>query len=131
MSIETDRALSGHLGQLLDSRVREIVRILADEGCIGWTVGGLAARVNLSESRLRHLFKEATGVSISRFIIDRRLDLAARLLAGSHDRVGEVAQRTGFGDVKRFRAAFRVRFNASPSGYRGRSGSAARGSEKS
>lgn len=53
-----------------DERIRRsMVRLTRDPSAAG-SLAGLAAEVNLSESRYLHLFKQTTGVPLRRFGID-------------------------------------------------------------
>jgi len=78
----------------------------------------LARLVNLSESRLRHLFKEVTGATIAGYVRERRLELAATLLRDTFLRVSEIAFQLSFSTVTHFNRAFHCRFGKSPSEYR-------------
>ena len=64
------------------------------------------------------LFSRSTGVTTHEHITRVRLRAAARDLAGSRDKVVDVAARNGFPDVKSFNAAFRRTFGKSPTEYR-------------
>jgi AraC family transcriptional regulator of arabinose operon len=78
----------------------------------------LADEVGLSASRLAHLFREETGVSIQSYIRERRLMMAAMLLVQTHERISQIAYSVGFGDVSNFNHAFKQRFGVSPRQYR-------------
>lgn len=116
MDIET--ASSCPYSQLQDRRVREIVRRIETNPGARHTIRELAASVNLSESRLRHLFRQHTGIPLARFIASQRLQRAAELLEGSFDRVSEVAFQTSFTNVAQFDKAFRAHFGRTPTEYR-------------
>lgn len=92
---------------LLDQKWREPHRIAE-----------LAAAVNLAPSRLQHLFKLAMKVSIRDLLRARRLEEAARLIAGTYERISEIAYSVGFHDVSNFNHAFRRQFGMCPRDYR-------------
>lgn len=98
-----------------DPRVRQVM--LTMEADPTASIEELARTVGLSESRLRHLFSESVGIPISRFLTNRRLQLAAQLLRKTYERIGQIAHRIGVADFNR---AFRVRFGMSPHAYRER-----------
>jgi AraC-like DNA-binding protein len=83
----------------------------------------------LSRTRLIHLFREMVGVTPHRYLLERRLTHAARLLAEADMPVAEVCFASGFGSLTRFSAAFRTAHGTTPTGYRAvchdRSGTAA------
>lgn len=81
----------------------------------------LAARqAGLSVSRLRFLFKLATGLSPKQFQLEARISRAERLLAQSLIPVGEIAEQTGFESVYHFSRQFKRMRGVSPLNYRGR-----------
>ena len=66
----------------------------------------------ISERYLRQLFADI-GTSFSDFLIERRLELAHRLLANPlyrNRRIAEIAFEAGFSDLSHFNRRFRARF---------------------
>ena len=61
-------------------------------------VGDLARVVALSEDRLAHVFKEATGFPVKDYLTRLRITIARRLLTETKAKIDIVAQRVGFGD---------------------------------
>jgi AraC-like DNA-binding protein len=96
-------------------------------------IAGIAARVGLSESHLRNRFREATGVSLGRFIMTDRFRRAELLLAREDVRIGEIAETCGFSSLYAFSRAFSNHAGESPTDFRRRSreGVAAPKSKKS
>jgi len=74
--------------------------------------------VNLCPSRLEHLFKQTFHRSIRETVQARRLAEAAKLIAGTYERISEIVYFVGFRDVSNFNHAFRRRFGMSPRAYR-------------
>ena len=74
----------------------------------------LAQRVNLSEGRLRHLFRQEIGVTVQQYWIGHRLLIAIRRF-GSCDSLTEIAHEAGFADLAHFSRAFRASFGMTPS----------------
>ncbi len=60
-----------------DVRIVCVMEDIRRDPCI--SIKPLAERINLSSSRLQHLFQQETGVSLGAYITDIRLGLAARL----------------------------------------------------
>ncbi|MGD0642785.1 MAG: helix-turn-helix domain-containing protein [Roseiarcus sp.] len=74
----------------------------------------------ISERYLRQLFEDM-GTSFSDFLIERRLELARRLLANPlyrSRRISEIAFEAGFSDLSHFNRRFRARFGETPSAAR-------------
>lgn len=72
----------------------------------------------LSRTRLIHVFRELVGVTPHRYLLERRLTHAARLLAGGDMPVAEVCFASGFGSLTRFNAAFRAAHGVTPTEHR-------------
>ncbi|MGD0184826.1 MAG: AraC family transcriptional regulator [Roseiarcus sp.] len=79
------------------------------------------ARANaISERYLRKLFEDV-GTSFSDFLIERRLELAHRLLVSPlhrNRRISEIAFEAGFSDLSHFNRRYRARFGDTPSAAR-------------
>lgn len=102
----------------MDRRVRAVVRWLIAEIANPLPLQQLAASVNLSSSRLEHLFRADVGVSITRFRQEQRVGEAARLLASTFEHVSQIAYATGFQSLSHFDRAFRQYQHVSPTRYR-------------
>ncbi|HVL75002.1 MAG TPA: AraC family transcriptional regulator [Noviherbaspirillum sp.] len=77
----------------------------------------LAAMVHLSESRFTHLFRQQTGLSLSRYLIWARL-LHAVELAADGASMTEAAHGAGFADLAHLSRSFRGTFGVMPSALR-------------
>ncbi len=65
-----------------------------------------------------HVFRDVTGSTPHRYLVERRIAHAARLLATGDTPVADVCFASGFGSVARFQAAFRRAWGMPPSLYR-------------
>ncbi len=74
-----------------------------------------ARAVNLSVSRLRHLFKKQLGISPTRRLKEDRLVKARELLGGTFLSVKEVAARVGATDMSHFIRDYKQRYKETPS----------------
>jgi transcriptional regulator GlxA family with amidase domain len=80
----------------------------------------LANLVNLSSSRLGHLFKLQMGVDLSHFLAHQRLEKAADLLKGTELSIKEVAAIVGYHHASSFDRGFKNKFELTPAGFRRR-----------
>lgn len=78
----------------------------------------LAREFNLSHSRLEHLFKQETGVSLGQLLTEQRLGRAAYLLLHTNMRIKEIAHTVGYEHTSSFIRAFERHFMQSPRLYR-------------
>lgn len=113
--------------QVADHRVRKVLQAIEADPTPD--LRQLARMVNLSSSRLSHLFKTATGLSLQTFLAQRRLERAAELLQSTDMPVKEISFYVGYRHAPSFVRAFRNRFRASPNDYRGRQRAALSNSE--
>lgn len=75
----------------------------------------LCAQHQLSPRSVRDAFKQITGMTISRYKMQRRLCRAITLLGTSELSIAEVAAVSGFSDSNYFSVIFQKSFNQSPS----------------
>ena len=99
-----------------DPRVQRVLQVIhADPS---QDIAALAVLVNLSVSRLSHLFKLGKGCRLRSYLMDCRLNLAARVLQSSETPVKEISYNVGYGHPSSFVRAFRAKFGCSPKQYR-------------
>ena len=105
----------------MDWRIEKVIQHLRREVCNlepRLAITHLAGSVNLSTSRLRHLFKSETGVSLKKRLIAARLETGRELLEGSLLTVKEVTVRVGYTHVSHFVRDFKRIYQISPAEYR-------------
>ena len=78
----------------------------------------IAHSLNLSESRLRHLFKDETGASPAQYLKAQKLRRAAHLLKTTFLSLKEVMHKTGFADRSHFVRDFKKAYGIPPLKYR-------------
>lgn len=105
---------SKHQPVVTDERIRYVIRLLAEDPGDSIPIETLAAQVDISPSRLAHLFKEQVGVPIRMFRTWFRLKTAVILLKDGLS-ITEAALRAGFYDSAHFANTFRDTFGLSPS----------------
>lgn len=84
-----------------------------------FAIDALAKRFFVSNSTISHLFKEKMGVSVYRYVTQRRL-IAAKSLIEQGVQFDNVAVQTGFQDYSGFYRAFKQEYGISPRQYRNR-----------
>jgi AraC family transcriptional regulator len=81
-------------------------------------VSDLAQIAGLSEAHFSRAFKQTAGVSPHKFITERRLERAKRMLADTPDSLIQIALACGFADQAHFSRSFQQVFGVSPSALR-------------
>lgn len=109
---ENRTALSGPSGSLYENTVRYIENHIEEP----LTLDVLADNLHTGKYYLAHLFKEKNGISLHRYITDKRLSLSLdALFAG--EQAGEACRKFGFSDYSAFYRAFLRRYGVSPREY--------------
>jgi len=99
-----------------DERIPHILRAIAADPT--QDIAALARTVNLSSSRLSHLFKSETGHSLRAFLVNCRLERASLVLRQTNTSVKAISYSVGYGHPPSFVRAFRKHFDCSPTEYR-------------
>ena len=74
--------------------------------------------VGRNPSYVSRLIKEHTGKSFTQLLTDKRIQEAKRLLKETSLKVGDVAQRVGYVNVRYFNRVFKAAVNMSAHDYR-------------
>ncbi len=97
------------------SKAKEWIRLHA---CDGITASKAAEALHYNPDYLNQLIKSDTGLTLSTYINNIRLNEAKKLLISSNKTVSEIAYETGFSDEKYFMKLFKKIENVTPSQYR-------------
>ncbi len=78
----------------------------------------LAGKCEISQNYLTQMFRKKHGMTIQRYILQRRIDKAKFLLETTLMSVKEIGAAVGFPDPQHFNKRFRLAAGCSPSGFR-------------
>ena len=84
----------------------------------GITLDDVAGVVHVSPSRVRHVFKDVTGVGFKEYVTNVRVAEAKRLLLGTDLSVAEIARTVGYSNLHQFYRVFYRSSAMSPAEYR-------------
>ncbi len=104
----------------MDRRVRVTIETMEQRLRDPLAIRELAAAVDVSPSRLAHLFVHETGTSPTRFLRALRMRRAASLLERTSLAVKDVMQEVGCADPSHFSRDFRSHHGVPPTEYRHR-----------
>lgn len=99
-----------------DFRIQKVLSKIHQEPAV--SVRGLTNLVKLSSSRLGHLFKTETGLELRHFLLEARIEQAAKLLRETDMQIKEISHTVGYHHVSSFDRVFRRTFKISPADYR-------------
>ncbi|HLP96645.1 MAG TPA: two-component regulator propeller domain-containing protein [Saprospiraceae bacterium] len=108
----TPHALPAKEHEFLQRLVKVIEENLDNEAM---DADGFARAMFLSRSQLHRKIHALTGLSLTEFVRNYRLDRAKEMLARREGSISEVAWRTGFPNAKYFSTCFKERFGVTPS----------------
>lgn len=103
--------------EISDYRVRRVINLLNERP--DYRVNELAKLVNLSASRLEHLFKQETNEKLSKYIQEQKLNKATELLRETAMQIKEISFTVGYGHSTSFVRAFKEQYQQTPQRYRG------------
>lgn len=95
-----------HSGPAVDRRLRRVLELIEHDFASPLTIDRLAAEANVSKFHFVRLFRRATGRTPHRWLIDRRLQAAKRMLETTDLPVAAIAGHCGFARPNHFATAF-------------------------
>jgi transcriptional regulator GlxA family with amidase domain len=107
-----DPELDGPLGKTIQWALANLDQDLEVES--------MAAHATMSKRNFTRRFKEVTGSSPARWVLDRRLDDARQLLETTNWSITRIAESCGFGSPVTFRQNFIAAYSTTPTSYRTR-----------
>ena len=107
-------AIASHTQQI----VQQMLAYIHRHYCRPLRLGDLAAVLKMNGSYLSAMFSRTMGITMHRYIEERRLCRATQLLRDPLYRVNEVAYAAGYSSPKQFGEVFKARFGVSPSAWR-------------
>ena len=78
----------------------------------------LSQKVYISKHHLSHIFKNQTGISPIKYMIEKRVETACKLLSTTDIGISDVARQVGYDDPVYFSQIFKKSMGMSPSAYR-------------
>ncbi|MFB5761231.1 AraC family transcriptional regulator [Paenibacillus medicaginis] len=101
-------------------QVEKILSWIETNYHIPYRLDDLAKSLHVSPYHLSHLFKEATGLSISEYIAARRIHQSVRLLTTTTKPISFIAEEIGLTNVSYFCKLFKEHMDITPHQYRKR-----------
>jgi AraC family transcriptional regulator len=106
------------LGSLSKQQLMRTLSYINDNLSEDLSLNAIATELDMSQSHFGALFKGATGVSVYKYVIQRRMEVAKRLLVRSNLSIVDVALQVGFQSQNHFHNVFRRYTGVTPRTYR-------------
>lgn len=107
-----------HYQHFLNSRLINFLFYIQSHYAEEISIQEAADRCGFSVSYFAKLFKDFTGKSFNSYLIDCRLEMAAKQLVETDYRIIDVAENCGFQNHSYFTRAFRKKYQMTPSMYK-------------
>jgi transcriptional regulator GlxA family with amidase domain len=115
----------------MDQRIRTAIALMETQLQRELSLEEIAQSMNLSSSRLRHLFKAETGVAPAQYFKVIRLRKAQELITSTYLTMKQVMSSVGVHDTGHFAKDFKRIYGVNPAEYRNRYRGATPNGEKS
>jgi len=95
-----------------------IDRHLSDEGEGRVALGAIAREIGMSYFHFSRAFKQSMGMAPIKYIVERRIERAKKLMAETDLAISEIALRSGFSNQSHFTTCFRRLAGVTPGSFR-------------
>jgi AraC-like DNA-binding protein len=102
----------------MDYRVSTVIALMEEQIHHKTSLCEMARRVQLSPSRLRHIFKVETALTLTQYLKSMRMREAKKIMEASCLAVKEVMIRVGLSDKSHFERDFKKAFGLTPAQYK-------------
>jgi len=116
--MNSDPLLSSYFGNIANSVRPSLTQIMEQNFCFNLKLEDFAALCHRSLSTFKRDFRQEYDMSPGRWLLQRRVHHAARLIANSELSFSQIAYESGFEDLSHFSRAFKKIMGSSPSGYK-------------
>jgi len=99
-------------------RIYDVVEFLDANYMDAYDRRGLAQKFGFNEDYMLQLFKKNTGMTISQYINNRRIDAAKQLIAETDGKIVDIAYHVGFDNITYFHRLFKNMTGTTPQEYR-------------
>ena len=102
----------------MNQRVAQMIKYLETHFREPVQLADLARAFSASRQYISTIFHRELGVPFSEYLLKLRLDEAVRLLLTTDQTITEIAEQSGFPNLKSLNQSFRAKYGASPKEYR-------------
>jgi AraC family transcriptional regulator len=113
--------LRRHRGGMPGTRLNRVLEYIAAKLHEDLSLAALAEVAGMNPYYFSRLFKQSTGLSPHRYVLEQRISRAQQFLRSSDMTIFEASVRTGFADQGHFTKVFRRFVGVSPTEYRAKS----------
>jgi len=104
--------------KIRNEKIEKIINFIEENYFKKISINEIANIFKISNSHLSHLFKKETGISLKKYIIEKRLFESEKFLQNGNVKISVIAKRCGFSDITFFLKKFKEKFGVTPSQYK-------------
>lgn len=103
----------------LVERACQVIEQHVESGAMphSFSIAKVAAALGVSPGYLGRIFRQTTGRTFERFVMEKRIELSKRMLLDPVNNISQVAERCGYSDPSYFARVFRRLVGCSPSEF--------------
>lgn len=102
-------AFAGQIAAFIDDHLEERL-----------SIPDIAKKFSVSDFTLKRIFRQVYQLAVHRYILEKRMDKACKLLIGGNLTIKQIATKTGYSRVSSFTYAFRRHFGIPPATFKKR-----------
>jgi AraC-like DNA-binding protein len=102
----------------LDTKIRGLMKMIRENPAKPWDMAVESKRCMVSYSHLRRNFRSIASQAPNQFLMQARMDLAAKLLRNTNQALKEIADESGYEDIYHFSKLFKQHYGVAPGKYR-------------
>lgn len=103
--------------EIIGATVYRVIRYVDDHLFEIDSIRSIANELNYNYSYLSYMFKKHTGITLQKYITDKKMESARSMLLESGQPIAQVASRLGYKNPQSFSKIFSNVFNMSPSAF--------------
>lgn len=111
---------TNYYGKSQTDKVKEICDFITEDLQSHYTVEELAERFQISSTTMKNTFKGIYGKPIYRYLLEKRMEQACKLLLETEKSIIDIAVEVGYETPSKFSAAFKKTMNLTPRAFRNR-----------
>lgn len=100
-----------------DTTVQKIINAISKRDSVT-NLTEISEQLHMNKYYICHLFKDKTGINISKYISDKQYQKSVKLLVGTTHSVEEIALLCGFSSASSFSRFFKSKSGVSPVKFR-------------
>lgn len=105
--------------QLVVNAVKDVCSFIDENFLEDFSIDDLAEKFSVSRTSLKNCFKGIYGISLGKYLRQKRILYAATLLKNNPElSIGEISSKVGYENQSKFSAAFKLILNENPLKYR-------------